>query len=69
MIFEKHVGYCNNNFQAHQGYYLNLSWTNGALESAFLIFHVNKSKLFNFGSATTPPDPNRLTMPNFVEIG
>ena len=28
-----------------------------------------ESEFFNSGSATTPPDPNRLTTPNFVEIG
>ena len=48
---------------------LTLSWTNGALKSAFQISMATDLDFSNSDSATTLSGPNRMTMPNFVEVG
>ncbi len=56
-------------FEGNPWHYPISSLSNGAPKSAFRISMATDSEFFNFGSATTLSDPNRSTMPNFVEIG
>ncbi len=69
MVTKIIVGQYDGYFEGNLQHNLTLSWTNGALKSAFPIFHGNRWQMLNLGSTTILYDPKRLTLPNFVEIG
>ncbi len=48
---------------------LNFSLLNGSSKSAFPNFHGNRFEFQNFDIVTLLSDPDRLSVPDFVEIG
>ena len=45
------------------------SWSNWASKSAFLNFHGNRTEFQNSNIVSSLSDPDRLSVPDFVEIG
>ena len=69
MVAKIIMGLYEDYFDGNLSHNLTLSWSNGASKSALLISMVTDLEFSNSDFTTTLYDPNRSSIPNFVEIG